>query len=626
MDKLTIITPCIRYQNLIKISETIPKGVRWIVIFDANVLPDKKYIPNNAEIYTLKAPTRGYPQSNLGIDKVDDGLIYFLDDDTLFHSGLIKKLSDVGDFDFIHFNQSFPDGRKRVGGEVKVGKIDKGSFVIKRSLIGNDRFDNCASADGMFAEKMYKKAKTTLYINDNLSIYNALRPVEKDKFTIIIPTMWYHPELLYKAINKYQDCDLITEILIVNNREEGRIDLPFNKVRIIGSGKNIFVNPAWNLAVKHSKSDKLVFANDDIELVGDLNLFLKFIAINLKDGMAIGPHSNCISIYNYKNEKFPFSLQRGGSSMMAGSGVFMIMNKNSYHAVPKELQIWHGDLIQYEVNEYYVFKGISINTQMRGTTSILMTNSESKEKVLEERKFYLWYKANGYKMDLVKEKVNVMLVMRSGGAYTLKDVLLLSSHIYKNSNNLDVTIYCLTDLIESEVIIDKVHLLPIIKDWSGWWAKMNIFSPKYEYLRPFIFIDLDSCLTGAFSLVLPVDHYRDKFITLEDFYKRGSLASGVMWLPSKNAKVTKIWEQWISNPNNVMSRFRGDQEFIRSVVSSDVFWQDFKKCIVTFKPNGRLRFALKEDDVLVCFHGTPKIWEAGKKVKWVNDYIKQYHE
>lgn len=623
MTNLTIITPCIRYQNLNKISESIPDKVRWIVIFDSNKKPDAKFIPKNAETYILKSPTRGYPQSNLGIDKVDSGWVYFLDDDTLLHKNLLKTLSNFNGADFIHFNQQFPDGRKRIGGKVAVKHIDKGNFIVKRSLIGNDRFENCASADGMFAEKMYKKAKKPLYLNKCLSVYNALRPIEMSKFTIIIPTMWYYPEMLYNTVKKYQDCTEITEILIVNNREEGRVALPFDKVRIIGSGKNLFVNPAWNLAVEHSKSNKLVFANDDIEIYGDLNAFFKFISANLKDGQAIGPHSCCISMYHLENPK-TLSLQKGGASMLGGSGVFMIMNKKSYHVIPKELPIWHGDLIQYEVNQYYVFKGgITIETNMRGTTSKLMTNNEAKIKVLNERKFYLNYQGNGYRTEVSSENVNVVLVMKSGGVYSLKDVFLLSAHIYKQSKNLKTTVYCLTDLVDKEIILNKIHLLPIGNEWNGWWAKMHLFSPKYEHLRPFLFIDLDSCLVRPLASILPTFSYEGGFIALEDFYRRGILASGVMWIPANNEKVKTVWENWIRNPKVIIQKYRGDQEFIGSVIKADFFWQEFKRNIVSFKPKRRVLSVLQGTESLICFHGKPKIWDVQRRIKWVDNYISE---
>ena len=102
---LNIITPCSRPENLLKISESInvPKeNYRWIVVFDMDKLPSKELIPENCEVhlYRENGSVVGHAQRNYALSIINDGHIYFNDDDTLLHSELWENIKDFN-FDFI---------------------------------------------------------------------------------------------------------------------------------------------------------------------------------------------------------------------------------------------------------------------------------------------------------------------------------------------------------------------------------------------------------------------------------------------------------------------------------------------------------------------------------------------
>ena len=175
---LNIITPCSRPENLYKIAESIniPKeNYRWIVVFDNDVLLDA---PDNCESYAIKVSKSivGNGQRNFALDLIKDGYVYFNDDDTLIHSELWENIKDLN-IDLIHFMQSDKNGNLRLSGErVKLNEIDSHNFIVNKNIIGTDRWIiNRYDADGMFAENLYKKASTKLYIPKVLSIYNSLR-------------------------------------------------------------------------------------------------------------------------------------------------------------------------------------------------------------------------------------------------------------------------------------------------------------------------------------------------------------------------------------------------------------------------------------------------------------------
>lgn len=180
MEKITIVTPCTRIENLYKIAnslQTIPKkNRRWLVIFDLPGVPDN--IPKEGEYYAMwkKGSVVGNAQRNYALDKITEGWIYFNDDDTIIHKDLWKNIKDL-DNDFISFMQENKEGKLRLQGDkIELNHIDSHNFIFSFSLLGNTRMiENKYNADGIFAEEIKKKSINSFYIPKVLSTYNALR-------------------------------------------------------------------------------------------------------------------------------------------------------------------------------------------------------------------------------------------------------------------------------------------------------------------------------------------------------------------------------------------------------------------------------------------------------------------
>jgi hypothetical protein len=180
MNKLNIITPCTRPENLKRISESInipTEHYRWIVVFDMDKV-NPELIPDNCEYHYYRNPESkvGNDQRNYALDFIKDGKVYFLDDDTLFHPELWDSVKNY-DNDFISFAQSDKNNNIRVTGQkIMVNHIDSGCVVLSRELIGNTRWNKeLYNADGVFFVENYNKSKTYGYIQKVLSIYNQLR-------------------------------------------------------------------------------------------------------------------------------------------------------------------------------------------------------------------------------------------------------------------------------------------------------------------------------------------------------------------------------------------------------------------------------------------------------------------
>jgi hypothetical protein len=178
---LNIITPCSRPENLHTISKSInipSLNYRWIVVFDMDNFPDKELIPDNCEIYLHKnhRSVVGHSQRNFAINLVNEGYIYFNDDDTTIHPELWENIKNL-DTDFISFSQLDKSGELRLTGDIiKIGNIDSHNFMVNSKIIQNTKFlIEKYDADGYFAEECYNKSSTKTFINKPLSIYNLLR-------------------------------------------------------------------------------------------------------------------------------------------------------------------------------------------------------------------------------------------------------------------------------------------------------------------------------------------------------------------------------------------------------------------------------------------------------------------
>jgi len=245
-----------------------------------------------------------------------------------------------------------------------------------------------------------------------------------------------------------------------------------------------------------------------------------------------------------------------------------------------------------------------------------------------------------------KQVYRVVLILQSGGDFSLSDVTLLAHHLHKQYNgNGILEVLCFNDEINQVLQLKEVKLIPALnKTWDKWWCKMNLFSPEMEQYRPYLYMDLDTAVVRDLQGILPPVGNEDKFITLGGFNEKKEdyeryLLSGMMWFAKENKKIADVWDAWINNIENIKLEFSesGDQAFIKSVVDNpDVFWNAITDKVFNFKPlNGKptkdkklgwLNFQRVLDPLpnkagIVCFHGQPRIPQAVNKVKWVGKYV-----
>lgn len=132
-----------------------------------------------------------------------------------------------------------------------------------------------------------------------------------------------------------------------------------------------------------------------------------------------------------------------------------------------------------------------------------------------------------------------------------------------------------------------------------WWSKLNLFRLK----RPLIYFDLDVVVTGDLGPLIDWNG----FGIIQDW-----------WAPTYNSSVMKLtgkeWKVWGDFTSDVMSQFRGDQDYITAEIpGANTFPAEW---FPSYKANGCYT-AVPEGAMAVIFHGWPKPHDCGD---WVSQH------
>jgi hypothetical protein len=179
--KLTIITPCCRPDNLIKLKGSIRFDLidKWIIVYDTS--KDRSYkmqFQDDSKILELECNilgAAGHPQRNFAIHHVNHGYIYMLDDDNIMHPEFwnicpLFELPYFYTFDLLNNNTLLP------GNNIKINKIDTSMFCVNKEHLKDIRWrEDIYEADGYFIMDINKSNKDLhKYINKVAAYYNFL--------------------------------------------------------------------------------------------------------------------------------------------------------------------------------------------------------------------------------------------------------------------------------------------------------------------------------------------------------------------------------------------------------------------------------------------------------------------
>lgn len=192
--------------------------------------------------------------------------------------------------------------------------------------------------------------------------------------------------------------------------------------------------------------------------------------------------------------------------------------------------------------------------------------------------------------------MNIFCVLRNSRDYGPDDVTLLREGIEEHLH-IPHRFVCLSDV---ELDCERI---PLIHNWPGWFAKMELFRPDIE--GDFLYFDLDTVILGDMSDICRVD----RLTVLSDFYRMNDpmrIGTGMMFVPEECRE--SIWNRWSVCPESHRNDFKGgDQDFIRQFWWSAQRWQKvLPGQVVSYKVDVQPTGIIPSDARVMCFHGRPK--------------------
>lgn len=128
-----------------------------------------------------RAHVGGQAVKNALIDRIDDGYVWILDDDTLVHPKLFAALADTylnhPRVSALVVSQQRADGTvlRAAPENVRVAGIDAGQALLRRELIGNWRLPLNYEGDGHFLVALLANDPDVVFRDEILSFHNHLQ-------------------------------------------------------------------------------------------------------------------------------------------------------------------------------------------------------------------------------------------------------------------------------------------------------------------------------------------------------------------------------------------------------------------------------------------------------------------
>jgi hypothetical protein len=178
-NKIVLITPCSRPENIPKIMKSINFEFihEWIIVYDGKNIDSILEFDNpkiKQYIYLDETSIRGNAQRNFALKSLENyqGYIYFLDDDNYIHPSFYKLINHLEPGNIYTFNQE----NKLKGNKILPCCIDTAMFLIDFDLMKGIEWKNDVyEADGLFISEIYNKyPEKWIYVNNTLCYYNKI--------------------------------------------------------------------------------------------------------------------------------------------------------------------------------------------------------------------------------------------------------------------------------------------------------------------------------------------------------------------------------------------------------------------------------------------------------------------
>ena len=176
--KITIITPCSRPENIKTIQQSINfQHINWIIVYDGkcvNKIQELNHPQIQEHIHTDKDSIKGTAQRNYALKFVESGFVYFLDDDNIIHPNFYQLIDIIEPGKFYTFNQQRP---KRIAGgdNIVIERIDTAMFLLDISLAKGVLWNNTTTHDGEYIVGIKNlHPDKWVWINKTMCYYNKI--------------------------------------------------------------------------------------------------------------------------------------------------------------------------------------------------------------------------------------------------------------------------------------------------------------------------------------------------------------------------------------------------------------------------------------------------------------------
>ena len=198
-----------------------------------------------------------------------------------------------------------------------------------------------------------------------------------NKVSAIIPTLWKAKEFTDHLVDVLVEDESVGEIIIIDNAPT---DFCYTdeKVCTLKQSENLYVNPSWNLGVEESDYDKFIILNDDIII--PYNFVYELESLLTEERGVVGiDYKAVIATDGFIDENITFLDRKITLKSIRirdwGFGIVIAGHKESYHKIPENIRIWHGDDYLVQLNNEgtktsYVIDNVPIFTKMSATSDL----------------------------------------------------------------------------------------------------------------------------------------------------------------------------------------------------------------------------------------------------------------
>lgn len=206
----------------------------------------------------------------------------------------------------------------------------------------------------------------------NVAAADILTKTRTQMYTVVVPTMWKVADQFVEFANKLCACDSVGELIIINNdntKTPAGLDNP--KIRMYDFGRNIYVNPAWNLGVEQAKYSHICIVNDDV--VFDTAVFERLQDMLTADNGLFGlcPGVDVFEQPPVTDKTIDIVPWTGQHTY--GFGCLFFFNKAVWQTIPQGLDIYFGDNWAFDLQlargrQNYIIANMDFFTQFAATT------------------------------------------------------------------------------------------------------------------------------------------------------------------------------------------------------------------------------------------------------------------